>query len=91
MTDLNLTDMETCYRVFRRSLLDRIELRESRFGFEPRFTAKISKLSPWPRIYEVGVSYHGRTYEEGKKITWMDGIRAIYCTLRYGLLGRKVP
>ncbi len=83
-TDLNLSDMEVCYKVFRRKLLDRIELEENRFGFEPEFTAKISRLSC--RIYEVGISYSGRTYEEGKKINWKDGVRAVYVILKYGLL-----
>jgi glycosyltransferase involved in cell wall biosynthesis len=82
-TDLNLTDMEVCYKVFRKSILDRIELVEDRFGFEPEFTAKIARLDC--PIHEVGVSYCGRTYGEGKKINWRDGIRAIYVILRYGL------
>jgi glycosyltransferase involved in cell wall biosynthesis len=84
-TDLNLTDMETCYKVFRKTVLDRIVLRESRFGFEPEVTARISRLVPPPRIYEIGISYSGRTYQEGKKINWKDGVRAIYCILRYNL------
>jgi glycosyltransferase involved in cell wall biosynthesis len=82
-TNLNLTDMEVCYKVFRRKILDEIELHEERFGFEPEFTAKISRLN-YP-IYEVGISYYGRTYEEGKKINWRDGVRAIYVILKYGL------
>lgn len=82
-TNLNLTDMEVCYKVFRRNLLDQIELTEDRFGFEPEFTAKISKLDCV--IYEVGISYYGRTYEEGKKINWKDGVRAVYVILKYGL------
>ncbi len=86
LTDLNLTDMETCYKVFRREVLEGIELREDRFGFEPEITAKIARKRPRPRIYEVGIPYFGRTYEEGKKITWKDGVRAIYCILRYNLL-----
>lgn len=80
-TNLNLTDMEVCYKVFRREILDQIELKENRFGFEPEFTAKISRLNC--RIYEVGISYSGRTYKEGKKINWKDGIRAIYVILKY--------
>lgn len=83
-TNLNLTDMETCYKLFRADLLKSLSLVENRFGFEPEVTAKISKI-PRIRIYEVGVSYYGRTYEEGKKINWKDGFRAIYCILRYGL------
>ncbi len=86
LTDLNLTDMETCYKVFRREILERISIQEDRFGFEPEITAKIARLKPRPRIYEVGITYDGRTYEEGKKITWKDGLRAIYCILRYNLL-----
>lgn len=82
-TNLNLTDMEVCYKVFRREILDKIELKENRFGFEPEFTAKISRLNC--RIYEVGISYSGRTYAEGKKINWKDGIRAVYVILRYGI------
>ncbi len=80
-TNLNLTDMETGYKVFRRSILDRRELKEDRFGFEPEFTAKINRLNS--RIYEVGISYSGRTYAEGKKINWKDGIRAMYVILKY--------
>lgn len=76
-TNLNLTDMEVCYKVFRKSVLDRITLRCNRFGFEPEITAKIARLRPHLRIYEVGVAYHGRSYEEGKKITWKDGIKAV--------------
>ena len=85
MTDLNLTDMETCYKVFRRELLERITLEEPRFGFDPEITAKISRLTPKPRIYEVGIGYSGRTYDEGKKIGWRDGIRVVLCILRYNL------
>lgn len=84
-TDLNLSDMETCYKVFRREILDQITINENRFGFEPEITAKISRLTPAPRIYEVGISYTGRTYAEGKKIGWRDGFRAIYCIIRYNL------
>ena len=85
-TDLNLTDMESCYKVFRRSVLERVSLRENRFGIEPEITAKIAHLHPAPRIYEVGITYHGRTYEEGKKIGWKDAVYAIYCILRYNLV-----
>ena len=87
-TNLNLTDMETCYKLFRRDLLQSIVLRESRFGFEPEVTAKISRIKNI-RIYEVGISYYGRTFEEGKKISWRDGIRAIYCILKYGMFRFK--
>lgn len=80
-TDLNLTDMETCYKVFRGDLIRRIEIEENRFGFEPEITAKLSKERC--RIYEVGIGYAGRTYDEGKKITWKDGVRALYCILKY--------
>lgn len=83
-TDLNLTDMEVCYKVFKRNILDQIKLREKRFGFEPEFTAKIARLQCV--VYEVGISYYGRTYEEGKKISWKDGVRAVYVILKYGLL-----
>ena len=82
-TDLNLTDMETCYKAFRSEIIKNIKIEEKRFGFEPEITAKISKLNC--RIYEVGISYYGRTYKEGKKIGWKDGIRAIYCILKYNL------
>lgn len=82
-TNLNLTDMETCYKVFRREIIQSIQIEENRFGFEPEITAKISKLDC--RIYEVGISYYGRTYRDGKKIGWRDGVRAIYCILKYGL------
>ena len=85
-TNLNLTDMETGYKVFRKEVLDQITIEENRFGFEPEITAKISKIRPRVRIYEVGISYYGRTYEEGKKITWIDGFRAIYVILKYNLL-----
>jgi glycosyltransferase involved in cell wall biosynthesis len=84
-SNLNLTDMETCYKLFRSDIIKGIELKEKRFGFEPEVTAKISRISKL-RIYEVGISYYGRTYEEGKKIGWKDGFRAIYCILKYGLL-----
>jgi glycosyltransferase involved in cell wall biosynthesis len=84
LTDLNLSDMEVCYKAFRREVLERIELEEDRFGFEPEITAKVSKLGV--RIYEVGVSYAGRTYADGKKIGWRDGMRAVWCLLKYNLL-----
>jgi glycosyltransferase involved in cell wall biosynthesis len=83
-TNLNLTDMEVCYKVFRKEILDQINIEENRFGFEPEITAKVSKLRC--RIYEVGISYAGRTYEEGKKIGWKDGVRALICILKYNLL-----
>lgn len=83
MTNLNLTDMECCYKIFRREVLDQITVEENRFGVEPELTAKISKLNV--RIYEVGISYYGRTYDEGKKIGWRDGVRAVYAILKYGL------
>ena len=88
LTNLNLTDMETCYKLFRTDIVQNIKLRENRFGFEPEVTAKISRI-PKIRIYEVGISYYGRTYEEGKKIGWKDGVRAIYCILKYGLFKAK--
>ncbi len=84
-SNLNLTDMETCYKLFDTKILQSLSLKEKRFGFEPEVTAKISKIAGI-RIYEVGISYYGRTYEEGKKINWKDGIHAIYCIFRYGLL-----
>ena len=82
-TNINLTDMETCYKVFRREIIQSIKIEEDRFGFEPEITAKITKLEC--RIYEVGISYYGRTYQEGKKINWKDGIHAIYCILKYNI------
>ena len=82
-TNLNLTDMETCYKAVRREILQSIPIQENRFGFEPEITAKLSKKGV--RIYEVAVSYHGRTYAEGKKINWKDGVRAIWCIVRYSL------
>jgi len=87
-TNLNLTDMETCYKLFDAGMLKRLLLKENRFGFEPEVTAKISRI-PKVRIYEVGISYYGRTYEEGKKIDWRDGFRAIYCVLKYNLIDRN--
>jgi len=85
LSDLNLTDMETCYKVFRRNIIQNITLRENRFGFEPEITIKISKI-PDIRIYEVGIAYSGRTYKEGKKINWKDGVSALYCIFKYGVL-----
>lgn len=87
-TNLNLTDMETCYKLFRRDIIQGLKLREQRFGFEPEVTARISRI-PNIRIYEVGISYYGRTYAEGKKIGWKDGFRAIYCILKYNLFYTK--
>jgi len=84
MTNLNLTDMETCYKMVKAPILQSLELKEKRFGFEPEVTAKLSKIQGI-RIYEVGISYYGRTYEEGKKIGWKDGFRAIWCILKYNL------
>ena len=81
LTNLNLTDMETCYKAFRREIIQSIRIEENRFGFEPEITAKVAKKGC--RIYEVGISYYGRTYKEGKKIGWRDGFRAIFCILRY--------
>lgn len=89
VTDLNLTDMETCYKVFRREILQSILIEEDRFGFEPEITVKVAKRRL--RIYEVGISYWGRTYEEGKKIGWKDGVRAIYCLLKYSLKESPTP
>jgi glycosyltransferase involved in cell wall biosynthesis len=83
-TNLNLTDMETCYKLCKTSIIQNIRLKEERFGFEPEITAKIARI-PGIRIYEVGISYYGRTYKEGKKINWKDGFRAIYCILKYNL------
>lgn len=85
-TNLNLTDMETCYKLFDAKLLQSLVLKEKRFGFEPEVTAKIARIKKI-RIYEVGISYYGRTYDEGKKISWKDGCHAIYCILKYGALG----
>jgi len=88
-TNLNITDMETCYKMFRRDVIQSVKIQENRFGFEPEITAKVARMrrpdgSPL-RIYEVGISYSGRTYAEGKKIGWKDGVRALYCIVRYGL------
>ena len=87
-SNLNLTDMETCYKLFRTKHIQSLNLKENRFGFEPEVTAKISRI-PNIRIYEVGISYYGRTYEEGKKIGWQDGVRAIYCILKYNIFSKK--
>jgi glycosyltransferase involved in cell wall biosynthesis len=84
LTNLNLSDMETCYKLFRAEMIKSIDLRESRFGFEPEVTAKIARI-PNVRIYEVGISYYGRTYGEGKKINWKDGCKALFCIVRYNL------
>lgn len=86
LSNINLTDMETGYKVFRREIIARISIREDRFGFDPEITAKVARLRPVPRIYEVGVSYSGRTYEEGKKIGLKDGFRVIWCIIRYNLV-----
>ncbi len=87
LTNINLSDMETCYKLFRAEIIKSIKLKENRFGFEPEVTAKISRL-PNIRIYEVGISYYGRTYAEGKKIGWKDGFRALYCILKYNIFSK---
>lgn len=87
-TNLNLTDMETCFKAFRTDIIKRISIRENRFGFEPEITAKIARYKPRLRIYEIAVSYHGRTYEEGKKIGWRDGFRAFYAIIKYNIFSR---
>lgn len=87
-TNLNLTDMETCYKLIRTDMAQGLNLKENRFGFEPELTAKLSRI-PKVRFYEVGISYYGRTYEEGKKIGWKDGFRAIYCIFKYNVISRK--
>lgn len=87
-TNLNLTDMETCYKMCKTSIIQAIPLKEQRFGFEPEITARLARI-PDIRIYEVGISYYGRTYKEGKKINWRDGFRAIYCILKYNLFSKK--
>ncbi|WP_374951369.1 glycosyltransferase family 2 protein [Mucilaginibacter sp.] len=87
VSNLNLTDMETCYKLFNTNLIQSISLQEQRFGFEPEVTIKIARI-PNIRIYEVGISYYGRTYDEGKKIGWKDGVRALYCILKYGMFSR---
>ena len=86
-TNLNLTDMETCYKMIDTKIAQSLKLKENRFGFEPELTAKLSRVSKI-RIYEVGISYYGRTYEEGKKIGWKDGFRAIYCIIKYNLFSK---
>jgi len=88
LTNLNLTDMETCYKVFKADIIKNVTLKENRFGFEPEVTARISRI-PKIRIYEVGISYYGRTYAEGKKINYKDGFRALYCILKYNVFSRK--
>jgi glycosyltransferase involved in cell wall biosynthesis len=88
LTNLNITDMETCYKLFKREIIQSLHLKEKRFGFEPEVTIKMSRI-PKVRIYEVGISYYGRTYEEGKKIGWKDGVRAFYCMMKYGLFNIK--
>lgn len=87
-TDLNLSDMETCYKLFRKEIIQNVTLEEKRFGFEPEVTAKIATI-PKIRIYEVGISYYGRTYLEGKKIGWKDGLRAVYCVFKYNIIKKK--
>jgi len=89
-TNLNLTDMETCYKLFRTEIIKSLDLREKRFGFEPEVTARIAR-APGVRIYEVGISYHGRTFREGKKINWKDGLKALYCILKYNVWKRGGP
>ena len=84
-TNLNLSDMEVCYKVFRKSVIDRVTVESDRFGFEPEITAKVARMRPRLRIYEVGVAYYGRSYEEGKKITWKDGVSAIRCIIKFSL------
>ena len=84
VTNLNLSDMETCYKIFTKDIAKKIELKENRFGFEPEFTVKVAKMGA--RVYEMGISYSGRNYSEGKKINWRDGLGAIWCILKYGLL-----
>ncbi|MCC8423705.1 glycosyltransferase family 2 protein [Mucilaginibacter sp. UR6-11] len=88
MANLNLTDMETCYKLFNTDIIRSLNLKERRFGFEPEVTIKMARI-PRIRIYEVGISYYGRTYEDGKKIGWKDGVRAMYCILKYGLFGAQ--
>ena len=88
LTNLNLTDMETCYKLFKAKHIKSLNLKEKRFGFEPEVTAKISRI-PGIRVYEIGISYYGRTYEEGKKIGWKDGFRALYCILKYNIWAKR--
>jgi len=87
-TNLNLTDMETCYKAFRREVFEQVSIKENRFGFEPEITAKIAKIRPRLRIFEVGISYRGRTYQEGKKVGWRDGFRAIYAIFKYNFFNK---
>ena len=87
-TNLNLTDMETCYKMWKKEIIKSVKLKEKRFGFEPEVTAKVSRY-PKVRLYEVGISYYGRSYEDGKKIGWKDGFRAIYCILKYNIWSKK--
>ena len=87
-TNLNLTDMETCYKLFRADIIKSLHLKENRFGFEPEVTAKISRVKG-VRIYEVGISYYGRTYSDGKKIGWRDGLWALWCVIKYNFFQRK--
>lgn len=86
-TNINLTDMETCYKAFRRDLIQSIDIKENRFGFEPEITAKVARKNA--RIYEIGISYYGRTYTEGKKIGWKDGVKAVWCVLKYNLFSKS--
>jgi len=86
-TNMNLTDMETCYKLFRRDIIQNIKIKENRFGFEPEITAKVARMNLV--VFEVAISYYGRTYEEGKKIGWKDGVRAVWCILKYGLFNRS--
>jgi glycosyltransferase involved in cell wall biosynthesis len=87
-TGLNLTDMETCYKMFKTEILKQVNLKEKRFGFEPEVTAKVSRIKNI-RFYEVGISYYGRTYDDGKKINWVDGVRAVWCVLKYNIFSRR--
>jgi len=87
-TNLNLTDMETCYKAFRREVFEQVSIKENRFGFEPEITAKIAKIRPRLRIFEVGISYRGRTYQEGKKVGWRDGFRAIFAIFKYNFFNK---
>ena len=90
MTNINLTDMECCYKVMRRDVVRQVTIVEDRFGFEPEITARIARIRPLPRIYEVGISYMGRTYDEGKKIGWRDGVRALQCIVRYAPVTQRL-
>ncbi|MCG8340935.1 MAG: glycosyltransferase family 2 protein [Cytophagales bacterium] len=88
LTNLNLTDMETCYKLFKTTIIKKLTLKEKRFGFEPEVTSKVANV-PGIKIYEVGISYYGRTYQEGKKINWKDGLNALYCIFKYGLFAKE--